>query len=232
MKKPIIGLTTYPPGENHGWHTPKLYIDAVTRAGGVPILLPGNTPQHVEQWLACVDGLVFIGGGDIDPKQYHGQPHETIYNLSDERDSAEIALMKAVLEHPKPTLAICRGLQVLNTVLGGSLYEHLPDIVGEETLHRVPPRDPILHDIDIKADSQLAKLLGTKIKTASWHHQAIKSLGKDLTAVAFAPDGVIEAVEINRDIPLVAVQWHPEITAEQDKGQQGLFEWLIEQAQT
>ena len=230
MNKPIVGLTTYPASATHGWHTPALYVDAVLRAGGVPMMLSGQCPDCAERWLDVVDGVVLIGGGDINPAEFGSAGHETIYNLSAERDAMELALMRALLTHPKPVLAICRGMQILNTVLGGTLHVHLPDVVGESVLHRAPPRDPIQHSIQVAADSELAKVIGQQVHTASWHHQAIDQLGQGLKAVAWAPDGVIEAVELDGRPDLLAVQWHPEITAAEDDGQQHMFDWLIKQA--
>ena len=230
MNKPIVGLTTYPASATHGWHTPALYVDAVLRAGGVPMMLSGQCPDCAERWLDVVDGVVLIGGGDINPAEFGSAGHETIYNLSAERDAMELALMRALLTHPKPVLAICRGMQILNTVLGGTLHVHLPDVVGESVLHRAPPRDPIQHSIQVVADSELAKVIGQQVHTASWHHQAIDQLGQGLKAVAWAPDGVIEAVELEGRQDLLAVQWHPEITAAEDDGQQHMFDWLIKQA--
>ena len=230
MNKPIVGLTTYPASATHGWHTPALYVDAVLRAGGVPMMLSGQCPDCAERWLDVVDGVVLIGGGDINPAEFGSAGHETIYNLSAERDAMELALMRALLTYPKPVLAICRGMQILNTVLGGTLHVHLPDVVGESVLHRAPPRDPIQHSIQVAADSELAKVIGQQVHTASWHHQAIDQLGQGLKAVAWAPDGVIEAVELEGRQDLLAVQWHPEITAAEDNGQQHMFDWLIKQA--
>ena len=230
MNKPIVGLTTYPASATHGWHTPALYVDAVLRAGGVPMMLSGQCPDCAERWLDVVDAVVLIGGGDINPAEFGSAGHETIYNLSAERDAMELALMRALLTHPKPVLAICRGMQILNTVLGGTLHVHLPDVVGESVLHRAPPRDPIQHSIQVAADSELAKVIGQQVHTASWHHQAIDQLGQGLKAVAWAPDGVIEAVELEGRQDLLAVQWHPEITAAEDDGQQHMFDWLIKQA--
>ena len=230
MNKPIVGLTTYPASATHGWHTPALYVDAVLRAGGVPMMLSGQCPDCAERWLDVVDGVVLIGGGDINPAEFGSAGHETIYNLSAERDAMELALMRALLTYPKPVLAICRGMQILNTVLGGTLHVHLPDVVGESVLHRAPPRDPIQHSIQVAADSELAKVIGQQVHTASWHHQAIDQLGQGLKAVAWAPDGVIEAVELEGRQDLLAVQWHPEITAAEDDGQQHMFDWLIKQA--
>ncbi len=232
MNKPIVGLTTYPASATHGWHTPALYVDAVLRAGGVPMMLSGQCPDCAERWLDVVDAVVLIGGGDINPAEFGSAGHETIYNLSAERDAMELALMRALLARPKPVLAICRGMQILNTVLGGTLHVHLPDVVGESVLHRAPPRDPISHGIQVAADSELAKVIGEQVHTASWHHQAIHQLGKGLKAVAWAPDGVIEAVELEGRQDLLAVQWHPEITAAEDDGQQRMFDWLIKQANT
>ena len=205
-------------------------MDAVLRAGGVPMMLSGQCPDCAERWLDVVDGVVLIGGGDINPAEFGSAGHETIYNLSAERDAMELALMRALLTHPKPVLAICRGMQILNTVLGGTLHVHLPDVVGESVLHRAPPRDPIQHSIQVAADSELAKVIGQQVHTASWHHQAIDQLGQGLKAVAWAPDGVIEAVELEGRQDLLAVQWHPEITAAEDDGQQHMFDWLIKQA--
>ena len=230
MNKPIVGLTTYPASATHGWHTPVLYVEAVLRAGGVPMMLSGQCPDCAERWLDVVDAVVLIGGGDINPAEFGSAGHETIYNLSAERDAMELALMRALLARPKPVLAICRGMQILNTVLGGTLHVHLPDVVGESVLHRAPPRDPISHGIQVATDSELAKVIGEQVNTASWHHQAIHQLGKGLKAVAWAPDGVIEAVELEGRQDLLAVQWHPEITAAEDDGQQQMFDWLIKQA--
>ena len=230
MNKPIVGLTTYPASATHGWHTPVLYVEAVLRAGGIPMMLSGQCPDCAERWLDVVDAVVLIGGGDINPAEFGSAGHETIYNLSAERDAMELALMRALLARPKPVLAICRGMQILNTVLGGTLHVHLPDVVGESVLHRAPPRDPISHSIQVAADSELAKVIGQQVHTASWHHQAIQQLGKGLKAVAWAPDGVIEAVELEGRQDVLAVQWHPEITAAEDNGQQQMFDWLIKQA--
>ena len=232
MNKPIVGLTTYPASATQGWHTPVLYVEAVLRAGGVPMMLSGQCLDCAERWLDVVDAVVLIGGGDINPAEFGSAGHETIYNLSAERDAMELALMRALLARPKPVLAICRGMQILNTVLGGTLHVHLPDVVGESVLHRAPPRDPISHGIQVAADSELAKVIGEQVHTASWHHQAIHQLGKGLKAVAWAPDGVIEAVELEGRQDLLAVQWHPEITAAEDDGQQRMFDWLIKQANT
>ncbi|WP_287878026.1 gamma-glutamyl-gamma-aminobutyrate hydrolase family protein [Aquitalea sp.] len=228
MKPPLIGLTTYPAGQGYGYHTPVDYVHAVVRAGGVPVLLPPVGESAIERWLAVLDGVVLIGGGDIAPALFDGGAHPTIYNLSAERDDTETALARSLLACKLPTLAICRGLQILNTVLGGSLHLHLPDVVGEAVAHRVPPRDPTLHSVRVAGDSYLASLLGgTQISSKSWHHQAIDRAGDGVRPVAWAEDGVIEAIEIDDAPQVIAVQWHPELSAADDSSQQALFDALI-----
>jgi putative glutamine amidotransferase len=127
-----------------------------------------------------------------------------------------------------PTLCICRGIQVLNVALGGTLIEHLPDEVGDTIAHRVPPRNPTQHPIRLEPGSRLADIIGqAEATTTSWHHQAIRRPAAGLDVVAHAPDGTIEAVEMPDHPWLVAVQWHPELTAANDPGQQRLFDALV-----
>ena len=226
MTQPLIGLTTY--GRNQGGRheLPADYSEAVVRAGGIPVLLPPVGGDALAgAWLDRLDAVILTGGGDLDPATYDGTPHPTIYNLDAARDRAELAVARAAVAGTKPVLAICRGLQVLNVVLGGTLYEHLPDVVGEQVAHRLPPRETTTHPVNITADTHLARIMGvTRAETVSWHHQGIRSLGRGLVATAFAPDGVIEAVELPAHPWCIAVQWHPELSAASDPLQQRLFD--------
>ena len=132
-----------------------------------------------------------------------------------------------------PMLAICRGLQLVNVACGGSLHLHLPEVVGEDILHRSATRTPTSHPVDIAPDSLLAKTMGaTRVNTASWHHQAVKQLGTHLQAVAWAEDGTVEAIASPYATFLLAVQWHPELTADTDATQQALFDGLVRAAQS
>jgi putative glutamine amidotransferase len=145
-----------------------------------------------------------------------------------ERDESELRLVAAALERRLPTLAICRGLQVLNVALGGTLHAHLPDVVGQQVLHRAPPREPVAHTIELSPDSRLAAILGvTRAECISWHHQAVNRTGHNCQSVARAVDGVIEAVEIRDRPELMAVQWHPELSSHEDSIQRRLFDELI-----
>ncbi len=230
MNPPVIGITMYGRDEKNHFTLPAEYVDAVRRAGAIPFLLsPGET--HWKRWLAQVNGLILTGGGDLDPKLYGGATHETLYGVDDERDATEVALASEVVSSGLPTLGICRGAQVINVVLGGTLYEHLPDVVGESVLHRLPPREPTPHSITVKPGSRLARILPElEFTCSSWHHQGICGVAPILEVVAHAPDGTIEAVESATHRWLIGVQWHPELTAEKDPTQQRLFDALVEAA--
>jgi putative glutamine amidotransferase len=230
---PVIGITTYGKDERGRYTLPSEYVAAVERAGGVPVLIP-PVPSHAQRYLALVDGFVLAGGGDLDPGRYGGNTHETLYNVDPQRDALELELARRIVERRQPTLAICRGLQVVNVALGGTLIEHLPAVVGESVRHRATRaddpalREPTPHPVRIQAGSRLAGVMGADECTPlSWHHQAVRTLAPGLEAVATAPDGTIEAIELTGHPWLLAVQWHPELTAQRDPAQQRLFEALI-----
>lgn len=227
---PIIGLTTYGRNADNRYTIPAEYIDAVRRAGGVPVLLaPGE--EHMDVALATLDALILTGGGDIEASRYGGKGHPLNYAVDSERDASEIYLAQRVLEGGLPTLAICRGAQILNIAMGGTLIEHLPEEVGETVLHRAPPREPIPHRVSVRPDSRLAQVAGSvDFEVASWHHQALKKVADRFSVVAHAPDGTIEAVEIPDHPWLIAVQWHPELTAASDPIQQRLFDAVVDYA--
>jgi len=224
----LVGLTTYGRDEKNNFHLPAEYVEAVRQAGGIPVLLPhGKTDPHA--LLDRIDALILTGGGDIDPVEYGGTPHETLYMVDSERDKTEIALVRQVVKSGFPTLGICRGVQVINVALGGNLISHLPDVVGEKIKHRLPPREPTPHPIKLDPDSRLAKNLSvTEMSPMSWHHQAVKDLAVSLKAVAHAPDGTVEAVEMPDHPWLIAVQWHAELTAAKDPVQAQLFRALVQ----
>jgi len=230
MKPALIGITTYGRNDDGQFVLPSEYVDSVRRSGACPILLPPGE-ENTDLWFELVDGILFSGGGDLDPARYGGCEHETIYMVDPERDTTEFALLDRVLESGLPTLGICRGTQLLNVALGGTLLDHLPNTVGEEVAHRLPPREPTPHSIQVEEDSGLARILGATDFTAeSWHHQAIREVAPGLKVVARAPDGTIEAVEKPDHPWLYAVQWHPELTAAHDPLQQRLFNALTEAA--
>lgn len=231
-RRPRIGVTTYhrEVGERPRFWLPAAYVDAVRLAGGMPLLLaPGD--EVADEILAPLDGVVLTGGGDIHPRRYGAELHAHAYFLCDERDEFELRLVRAALARELPTLAICRGTQVLNVALGGNLHGHLPDVVGEHVAHRVSQDQHTRHRVDLAPGSRLADLLGvSQLEVASWHHQAVNRLGEGLRAVAWAEDATVEALELERAPWLQAVQWHPELQLEEGSPHRRLFERLVEQA--
>ena len=227
---PLIGVTTYAANEALEVTLPENYISSVRRAGGIPVLIaPGES--EIDGLLERLDGVVLAGGGDICPSCYSGEEHETVYMVDEQRDRMELQLAERLIRQDMPTLAICRGIQIVNVQLGGTLHTHLPDVVGESVLHRAPPREPIPHDVTVECESKTAGIMqATQVSPMSWHHQAIDQLGEGLRITARAPDGVVEAVELPDHRWLVGVQWHPEITADRDETQQRLFDALVRTA--
>lgn len=231
MTKPAarIGVTSYGRDSGH-FSLPVEYVDSVRRAGGVPLLLPPGERRPGE-WFGVIDALIVTGGGDLDPRCYGGTAHETVYNVDAERDATELRLVRELLTSDLPAFCICRGMQVVNVALGGTLIEHLPDEVGERVAHRAPPREQVRHAVTITDGSLLGSVsTELEVETVSWHHQAIRDLGEGLEVVARAPDGVIEAVQYAGHPWLLAVQWHPELSAAEDPSQQGLFDALVREA--
>jgi putative glutamine amidotransferase len=224
---PLIGLTSYGRTADNRYALPAEYLDAVRRAGGVPVMIAPGEPRW-ETALESMDALVLTGGGDIDPIRYAGRRHDTNYGIDPERDVLELALGRRVIDSGLPVLGICRGAQILNVVQGGRLIEHIPDEFGETVLHRAPPREPVRHSVQLKGSSRLAQILGLQeLHVTSWHHQALRGVAKGFEAVAHAADGTIEAIEMPEHPWLIAVQWHPELTAATDPLQQRLFDAIV-----
>ena len=234
--QPLIGLTMYGrierpvPSEHYEEHysVPFVYVDAIRRAGGVPVLLPPGEP-HTDRWLDGLDGVVIAGGTDIDPGRYD-QPRTPAVLIADaERDESEIELTRGLLERDVPTLFVCRGMQVLNVTLGGTLHPHIPDL-GIGDIHRDKEGLWAYHDVEAVEGSRVARAMGAaSVMTYSGHHQAIDEVAAGLTVTASAPDGIIEALEVDDATWAIGVQWHPEVSAHDDQTQQALFDALVAQ---
>jgi putative glutamine amidotransferase len=210
---------------------PANYIRALRRAGGQEAVLFPETVDAGEarERLARFDGVLLIGGADVDPSFYGEDRHPEVYGVNRQTDQFEISLARAAVEEGKPMLAICRGIQVLNVALGGSLDQH---ITGREGLvgHGIPGVAPEMHDVRLETGSRVAKAMGVEETTvSSSHHQALARLAEDLRPVGWTADGIVEAVEHQHGWVL-GVEWHPERTAAQDRSQQGLFDALVVQA--
>ena len=228
--RPVIGITTYVTPAKWGYWDleasliPHNYVRAVEEAGGRPLLVPPSN-EGIEETLDSLDAIVFSGGSDLDPAHYGEEPHPETFGIREERDRAELELMKAALERDMPVLGICRGVQVLNIARGGNLIQHLPEIVGHEGHKHDPPGSFSDHDVEIEPDTTLAKILGDRHPMKSHHHQGLDAVGKGLRVSAHAEDGSIEGVEDPEHRFAVGVLWHPE--AGEDRK---LFQALVEQA--
>lgn len=208
------------------------YCEAILLAGGIPILLPNVAPPSIlSPLIETLDGLLLTGGGDMDPAIYAQAQHPKLGTIVPARDTFEMALMEQFLETRKAILGICRGHQVLNVILGGTLHQDLSCLPRETLTHADPQQSgKIFHQVSVEPESRLAKIFGTtKIETNSSHHQVIDELGRGLEAVALAPDGVIEAVELRGFEFVLSVQWHPEGIIDREHSQK-LFAALIEHA--
>ena len=227
--RPLIGISSYGrAGGRLSFSVPCDYVDAVRAAGGIPVILPpfeGEIPEV----FAALSGLILSGGGDIDAAEYGQTAHETNYDVNPERDRFELALARAGVAHGAlPMLCICRGMQILNVAMGGDLLQHIPDRFGEQLLHRHPERKPVPHAVEMDAGCVLSSISCCRgLTVQSWHHQAVDRVGPGLRAVAWAPDGVVEAVESTAHDFVVGVQWHPEIDAGHDRTAQRLFETFV-----
>jgi putative glutamine amidotransferase len=218
---PLVGVSTYVADVAWGsWERraavlPESYFELVAAAGGRPLLLPpastapGGPGAGAAEVVAVLDGLVLTGGGDVDPAAYGESPDPEVGGIDMNRDASERALLAAALEADIPVLAICRGCQVLNVHLGGTLYQHLPDVVGNTDHRRVPM---VFEDVDVVTvpDTMAADVFGAATTVRCSHHQAIRDLGRGLVITARAGDGVVEAVELPSARFVLAVQWHPE----------------------
>jgi putative glutamine amidotransferase len=231
LAKPVIGITTYAEEATWaGWteaaaFTPLTYVRAVEHAGGRPLLVPPND-DAIEETLDALDGIIFSGGGDLDPETYGAEPHPEIGGVVPERDRGELVLLRAALDRDMPTLAICRGSQLLNVARGGDLVQHLPEHVGHDD-HRLPPGQVAMadHDVTLREGTKVGAILGDRAPVKSSHHQGFGRLGEGLREAAHAEDGTIEAVEDPERRFALGVLWHPE------EGEDfALFKALVDEA--
>ena len=234
---PEVGIVAYHlrPGRVTSWGVggygvPENYVDAIRRAGAhAALLLPGDE-RSPDELLDRFDGLMLVGGGDVEPERYGQRAVDEVYGLEPDRDAFEIALLLRALERDVPTLCICRGMQVMNVAFGGDLVQHLP-ADDRFMAHGVPSEaESLLHDVKLLAGSGIADATGAEvISSSSHHHQGIERLGDGLVATGWTEDGLIEALESERGW-MIGAQWHPEDTAASDPAQQGLFDALVRKA--
>jgi putative glutamine amidotransferase len=238
VRRPLVAVPAYALAEGRvqDWEYPAMaaptrYVEALHRAGAreavlMPVVL--DEEGEADELLERFDALLLLGGGDLDPSRYDQERHTKVYGVVPERDAFEITLARAAIERGLPTLAICRGHQVLNVARRGTLLQHLA-VDG----HGTPgvPGGSRMHAVRIEPGTRVAAATGVeRADVCSHHHQAVDDLGDGLRAVAWTDDGTIEAIELDGDAWVMGVQWHPEDTAAKDPTQQGLFDAFVEQA--
>ncbi|MEN6357339.1 MAG: gamma-glutamyl-gamma-aminobutyrate hydrolase family protein [Armatimonadota bacterium] len=241
MSKPIILLTA----GRQNLYTPRRevqtiwagcdvdYIKAVLRSGGAPVLMPHIADKDsVHAALSAADGIIFTGGGDVISMAYGEQPHPKSALQDPARDEMEFEAVRTAIEMGLPILGICRGIQVINVALGGSLVQDISSQVPDAVKHYSAGLAPmLLHDVEVVPGSLLAGIVGsTSMSVNSWHHQSVKEIGRGLKVNCRAADGVIEGIESDEDKPILAMQCHPEEIASDYPLFQRFFDWLIEKA--
>src|SRR5712691_6203679 len=233
---PLIGVST---SITVGKHPERAYVNsaylhAIQQAGGVPVPLPPQlSAAALERLAGELSGLLLTGGGDVDPARYGETPHPTLYEVAPARDMLETSAVHIALERRLPVLAVCRGIQVLNVALGGTLFQDVGTEPGTQLQHsQTEPRDQPTHKVKIEPRSRLAQIMGTdEIEVNSMHHQAVKALGRNLTAVAWAPDQIIEGVEdADPSRFVLGVEWHPEELVGHSEPARRLFAALVNAA--
>lgn len=239
MNKNIIGIAANQHYQNNQdffdqqfTYTPQGFIDGVHQAGGIPMLLPISDPELARDYIASIDKLLLAGGQDVTPFLYGEEPHPKLGPTSIERDSFEMALIKEAIKQNKPIFTICRGTQLLNVTLGGTLYQDLSQYSDWKVKHDMFPTLPDfgLHSITVNSDSTLAPLFGEQAQVNSYHHQAIKDLAENLMPIAWSQDGIVEAVESReKNTKILGVQWHPELTQKKDAKEQRLFNFFVQE---
>jgi len=235
--KPVIGISAYPRvvETSVGFtllHTAsRFYVEGVERAGGVSVVLPVMSPDAVDDVLGAVHGVLLTGGGDVQPARYGAHPVAETDGVDPARDDFDIRLLERAMAADLPVLATCRGMQVVNVALGGSLIQHVPAVTGQLHFHNDRWREGV-HRVKIEPDSHLAEALGaTEVDVNSIHHQAVDEAAPGTRAVAWAEDDTIEAIEVPGSPHVVAVQWHPELLEDRPE-QQGLFRQLVDHARS
>jgi len=234
--KPVIGITTNYSKNSYGQPLVLLqqsYVKAIMQAGGVPVLIPSLIAEDGWDALyARLNGILFSGGGDIGLEHSPGHPHPRIDDVDPERDLIELKMLNTAAADGKPFLGICRGCQVMNVALGGTLYTHIPDQLPNALDHSYPGnmRTVLVHQVKIEEGTHVAEIFGEPIiKVNSLHHQGLKEIAPSLRVAGHAPDGLVEAIELP-DHPFgLAVQWHPEWLTDQE-GTRNLFRKFVDAA--
>ncbi|HEY9089093.1 MAG TPA: gamma-glutamyl-gamma-aminobutyrate hydrolase family protein [Anaerolineaceae bacterium] len=238
MAAPLIGITTGIRKDDDGFERLVLghtYVDSIVRAGGIPVMVPANMPRELfPELMERVDALLFTGGPDIDPALFGGKPHARVYGVDERRDTLELELVRMAVAEKKPFLGICRGIQVINVALGGTLYTDLEAFSPSGEKHDFHPGHPYdykAHPVTVSEDSRLHSIVNAgAVRVNSLHHQAIETVAPSLVPVGYSHDRLVEAVELPGHPFALGVQWHPEWLPEEPQ-MRAIFSALVRAAQ-
>jgi putative glutamine amidotransferase len=233
LTKPLIGVTTYGAKNSNGNPITAVqhsYIRAVTQAGGLPVLIPAilNEDDFYDLY-SRMQGIMFTGGGDVSLKYFNGEDHARISGVDEDRDFTEISLLRKAAQDGKPLLGICRGAQVMNVALGGTLYTHIAGQVKDALDHDYPGElfPVIVHPVNVDETTRAAEIFGeTLLHVNSLHHQGLKDIAPSLRVAGRAPDGLVEVIEMPDHPYAIGVQWHPEWLTDQP-AMQRLFKSFV-----
>jgi putative glutamine amidotransferase len=245
-RRPLIGVPTQtlqaiddiPEGLPHSWVMNRRYFIALTSVGAAPVMLPllDDDPTTMREIFERLDGLFLAGGVDLDPASYGSEREEHCGRTDEARDTVEIEVARWAIERGMPVLGVCRGMQILNVVYGGSLHQDCAACLPDSIKHDYFPtagfaRDYLAHEVRLGPGSRLERAFGaSSILVNSMHHQGVSRIGQGLVASAHAEDGLIEAIESEDGAFAVGVQWHPEMLIDADEGTRRLFEWFVDEA--
>ena len=229
-KRPTIGFLVNL-GENSTYYEKRerIYVSAVEKSGGVPLVLPYCDGAELDRFVEECDGFFFTGGADVAPERYGEARSDACGEVEMKRDDLEFRAFEKIIKTEKPILAICRGMQLINVALGGTLYQDIPSEIKTEILHRqTEPLLEISHEVSVLPNTPLFDLVGkNRVAANSFHHQCIKSFGKGLLPMAKADDGIVEAVYLDGARYLRAYQWHPERICDRNRENRLIFDDFI-----
>ena len=229
MKQPLIGINCHlrNEGKENFYRLNQLYVKAIERVGGIPLILPFfETAGKARKYADRIDGLILTGGDDPNPKRWKEKPHPKMESIVPEKEESDFHLARSALRKDKPILGICYGMQLLNILQGGSLHQHIGDIPGARK-HEGGSQ----HNIEMVGSSRTRDLIGRKRRVNSYHHQSVHRLGKGMHVSGVSPDGIIEGLESAQHRWVIGIQWHPERMTER-RDQANLFRALVSEAKS
>lgn len=211
-------------------YTSRGFVEGIQQAGGLPLIFPIGEPADAASYIKTIDKLLLAGGHDVNPALYGQKPHAYLEEINEKRDAFELELIKEAVKQGKAILGICRGMQLINVAFGGNLYQDI-SLFPQKTLKHVQDSemDKPTHTIHIDSESLLGNFLPTEYQVNTYHHQIVHQVANNFQVIAHAPDGIVEAIQsLHFDAPILAIQWHPELTRKTINTEQQIFDYFVQ----